>query len=47
MEKYPKETMDVVTSLYRENGPAVIKFKGYTFTNKDLLMDDEVYDKYK
>lgn len=47
MKQWPKKTMDVVVSLYRENGPQSIEFHGYTFTNKDLLMDDEVYDKYK
>ena len=39
--------MDVVVALYRENGPKKIDYKGYTFTNRDLLMDDEVYDKWK
>ncbi len=45
--KSPKQTMDVVVALYRENGPEKIDYKGYTFTNRDLLMDDEVYDKWK
>lgn len=47
MKQWPKQTMDVVVALYRENGPENIEFHGQIFTNKDLLMDDEVYDKYK
>lgn len=47
MKQWPKQTMDVVVALYRENGPESIEFHGQIFTNKDLLMDDEVYDKYK
>lgn len=47
MKQWPKQTMDVVVALYRENGPESIEFHDQIFTNKDLLMDDEVYDKYK
>ena len=28
IKKYPKETLDVVVALYRENGPESIEFHG-------------------
>ena len=36
MKQWPKQTMDVVVALYRENGPESIEFHGQIFTNKDL-----------
>lgn len=45
--RFPKQVLRIVSQLYRENGPEEIVFQGHTFTNRDMLMSDEEFDRLK